>query len=1271
MKRKQLDGMGARARGLGRALAMATLLVAPLSPGLAEVAQAPLFVATQVPGNLALVPSVEFPTVNSIANLGNYDINEPYAGYFDSGKCYIYQHDLVEANRHFYPVRFTTDRRCTGTDEWSGHFLNWAATQTIDPFRAALTGGYRVRDTVTETWLEKARHDRNSGFAQRNLSGSTTVQGATPFSASSFRVRIAGLDNKMRFRVGSTDNIGDTSPTVFQNQSTNNTTIYELSVRVKVCVPGLLEPNCRQYGSNWKPEGLIQQYADEVRYSVFGYLNDHNIRRDGGVLRARKKYVGPVRFTDQRLEEDNPNKEWDPNTGILFTNPDPLDAASTALAFNTTVLNSGVINYINKFGQLTTNNHKSFDPVGELYYAAIRYLKNQGNVSSYSTPTPDHASSPNNATRAQWVDGFPVIDFQADVDDPMQFSCQKNVILGIGDTNTHADRNLPGGVRSNNEPALPTEVSADNTVNVRTATERVQLIENNESGVNANLQAGTTNQFGSCCNNNSAYMAGLAYDSLTRDIRPDLPGVQNITTHWVDVRENGVLRNRTTNQYWLAAKYGGFEVPEGFQPYQRSTHLPLGWWSDGDLLETGDPRPRNFYVASDATRMVESLTQAFQSIITAVQASSSSIAANSTRLDTGTLIYQASFNASDWSGRLVAYSLNPDGSIFEPIWDTHDPDNTGVQGIPAHTSRTVFTAVGSQNSRSTTGLNFSAGAMHNLSAQQRAFLEAGDGWTVAQQRLNWLRGDQSLEGAGGFRQRQHLLGDIVNSDPYFSGSRDDFGFVSLPEGGEAYDLFLASNRQNDHNMLYVGSNGGMLHGFDALTGEEKFAYVPIGVYPHLASLTSQAYQHRYFVDGSPRVSHAFVDNAWRSVLVGATGAGGRSIFALDVTNPDNMGPEKLLWEIEGRVVDGNTTRNIGITLSQPVIARVSGNQADNRWVAIFGSGYGTGQTPRLIIVSLRTGTVIRTIAIPDTAAGNALGSVVPVDVNNDRITDYVYAGDLRGNMWRFDLTGNSNQWSVGKLFQAEDDDGQRQPITMRPVVGNHPKGGVMVYFGTGKYFEVGDGIVEPEPQIQSFYGIRDEGGTVLRSQLQQQEIIFEGFGTLVQENVSEGIAAELTDFQVRVTSDNGVNYPTQKGWYMNLIPPGTSFGQGERAVSMPILRFGRLIFTTIIPTANPCDFGGISWLMEVDAVTGNRFDYSVFDLNNDGFVDGVDFIYLADGTRVPVSGKRFDEMVKTPGIVSAGEVEYKYTSGSSGSIGVTREKGAGDILGRQSWRQLQ
>ena len=268
------------------ALIMAAIVLTGNVAAQVDVAQVPLYLGPRVPGNLALVPSVEYPTMSSAANLRPYDVNRRYTGYFDADKCYNYHYSAIEAERHFYPVRFTVGHVCShASKEWSGNFMNWAATQTIDPFRLALTGGFRVRDTPDETWLEKARHDRPYGFSDRLLSDPrptdiTALRAATPASWNWMWTRVRGQGNKMRFT-----GRGYWGTVVAYDPLVHDLTLdgqgnaipesgLEVSIRVKVCVPNLLAANCRQYAQGWKPEGLIQEYSDRVRYSIFGYLNE-------------------------------------------------------------------------------------------------------------------------------------------------------------------------------------------------------------------------------------------------------------------------------------------------------------------------------------------------------------------------------------------------------------------------------------------------------------------------------------------------------------------------------------------------------------------------------------------------------------------------------------------------------------------------------------------------------------------------------------------------------------------------------------------------------------------------------------------------------------------------------------------------------------------------------------------------------------------------------------------------------------------------------------
>jgi type IV pilus assembly protein PilY1 len=271
----------------------------------------------------------------------------------------------------------------------------------------------------------------------------------------------------------------------------------------------------------------------------------------------------------------------------------------------------------------------------------------------------------------------------------------------------------------------------------------------------------------------------------------------------------------------------------------------------------------------------------------------------------------------------------------------------------------------------------------------------------------------------------------------------------------------------------------MLHGFCAGgcgsvgAGTEMLAYVPGYLAAEMYKLTSPNYVHRYYVDGSARVSDAYLtrggSSGWATVLLGSLGAGGRSVFALDVTSPDAFSPSKVLWEFPNADTPDADKLEIGEGIAQPVIARL---KAGNKWVAIFGNGYNSqsGQAS-LFIVDLNTGELLKRIPVGATGS-NGLAAPVPVDVDGDRITDYVYAGDLMGNIWRFDLNGTTqSSWTAGlvsgtgtnrtakPVFKAR----TGQAVTTRITVGSHPMGGVMLYFGTGRFLGETDRLLPDDP----------------------------------------------------------------------------------------------------------------------------------------------------------------------------------------------------------------
>ena len=796
-------------------------------------------------------------------------------------------------------------------------------------------------------------------------------------------------------------------------------------------------------------------------------------------------------------------------------------------------------------------------------------------------------------------------------------------------------------------------------------------------------------------------LADVAMYYWNRDLRTDLV--------------NKVPTNPADEAFWqhLVNFTVGLGVTGTLDP---ATDLPaltdgtLSWpqaVSDGgepnvdDLWHAAVNSRGGFFSAGNPRTFSRALSNSLASIAERI-GSSAAIATNSARLNSSTYIYQARFNSADWHGELLAFKIDEDtGEVLAPdplLWSSTKKRDTDSGNWEAGAllmdmqpgDRKLF----SYNPESSSGIPF---AWDSLSAAQQAALNHGDG--LGPDRLDYITGVQSKETSqrgGVFRSRTTVLGDIVDSDPWFVGG-EDYGYSTLPgaEGSAYVEYRLGSTYQNRPGVVYVGANDGMLHGFDAVSGEERFAYIPGNGIENLWQLTEPEYSHRYFVNASPKSGDVYIGSSWKTYLVGTTGAGGKTVFALDVSDPADFDETDVVWEFtpaDDVDEDGVAQNDLGYTMGQASIVRL----ANGSWAAVFGNGYASGnQHAVLFIVDISDGSIIAKI---DTGAGdsttpNGLSTPLAVDFNSDGITDRIYAGDLLGNLWDFDVSNiNPSQWGSRylqgtdpvPLFVARDGDGTRQPITAKPEARLHPQGGVIVYFGTGKYFEVGDSSTSSH---NTFYAIRDFGAVVSeRADLLEQKITHE-----VNETFTDA-DNNTYSWELRVTTKHEVDWSTQEGWYMDLALQDDSDGDGttappawdgERVISAPLLRNDRVIFTTMIPDPNPCASGGTGWLMELSSLDGARLDQSPFDLNNSGTFDEDDYVTVTipgspegDGEpqtiAIPVSGKKTLDITKTPAVVRKPKTnkEYKYSSGSSGKIEKTLES-AGYFTDRQSWRQLR
>ncbi len=1189
-----------------------------------SIAEVPLFDGRlNVHPNLLLSLSVEFPTVGIAyrGDGGTYSRTHQYAGYFNPGKCYRYK----GSNRNpgndpntFYPgLYFEIEKdadalhECDGTT-FSGNFMNWAASSAIDMLRLSLTGGDRIVDKPGETVLQRAVlsdtpeanfYAHATYFPRRELrqdGNASAPNRVTPFNVK--RLYIVSCRNKILFSDVSSGTIdGNEAHQYCVSQwdgtgkmpaSATDKKLGDYLVRVAVCDAGegpVRKDLCMQYGDGYKPAGQIQRNAERLRIGAMGYLLDDTAQRYGGVLRAPVKYVGATQRKPPSFAEAlNDRSEWNAATGVFYSNPDNADETA----------GSGVINYLNKFGR--TGRYKQYDPVSELFYEGIRYFQGKA-------PTDAAISNVTNSMK----DGFPVLGTW---EDPVVASCQRNYIVSIADVNTHWDRHVPGNTRTKFGPAgsqadaYDAARSADAEVAGKTPpldvaywTKRIGDMETDASGTygnpakNGNL-AGLDLRDTGASGHGTYYMAGLAYWANTNDIRLDKP--VRIKTFAIDVDEggNGLIdgSNRILpprdSQLYLAAKYGGFDARTAQNnPFitMSSEGVPAGGsyaeWSDG----TGTSAvPRNYFLAGQPTEMMQSIGKVFASIaggsgtIAGVSASTTKISSD------GAYVYQPGFESGSWGGSLKKLKITLDANEHihiakSPEWDAgHILTGTDKQAPkPAHADRRIFTS------------QFNAGgAMASvefkwdfLNEAQRAQLDESpvdgkpDGKGPA--RVNYLRGERTWESDqpnGFFRSRKRVLGDILNSNPVFAGA------PSASHFGSSYETF-AKNHQQRTRAVYVGANDGMLHAFAASDGTELFAFVPNAVLKHMNRLTSPDYKHRPYVDGGIAVSEARVGSTWKTVLASGMGGGAQGVFALDVTDPANFADGgKALFEF----TDADDP-DMGNIMGAPVIAKfntgASSGAPQFKYFVVVSSGlnnyqddganrFNTDGATALFLLSLdklssakwQQGVNYFKLRMPgkDAALQNGLSSPALV-TGADGAVRYAYAGDLQGNVWRFNFTGAA-PWSdalsgTEPMFSATDHKGARQPITVQPRIVFAPGGGFIVLFGTGKFIEQND-AVSSGYSVQSFYGVLDSGA---------QPSAAIGRGDLAKRTLDRTSQGTFEIAGPEISYGGGADQ--QKGWYFDFVESDKT---GERNVTNPLVVNGYVFFNTLIPGADPCQTGG-------------------------------------------------------------------------------------------------
>lgn len=571
-------------------------------------------------------------------------------------------------------------------------------------------------------------------------------------------------------------------------------------------------------------------------------------------------------------------------------------------------------------------------------------------------------------------------------------------------------------------------------------------------------------------------------------------------------------------------------------------------------------------------RSPDELTSDMQVILADILATSQSDASatvNTTGLNSNSMAFLPAFTTSDvdqdWTGDVKAFPINPSTGIVNTdvlVWSAKNQLDAQSAGNGWQTSRLIATwdpvAQAGIPFEWTAGTPSSGIATSTLLGQE---LETNAADPSGQDALDYLRGDAALSIAGGgsYRNRSHILADIIDSAPLYIGAANG------PYQSASYVAF-EQTYANRAPVIYAGADDGMLHAFNASTGQELFAYIPNGVFANLIQLTNPFYnqQHRFFVDGPAQGTDVqFSDGSWHTVLVAGERAGGNTVFALDVTNPTAITTEaqlasSVLWEF--------SDPNMGLSFSTPAIAQTTYGASGNNlgFTVFFGNGYNSAaQTPYLYALDPHTGTSLPGTPINLCAAvPTACNSSLPNGLSSVVVTNNMggvgaaattlYAGDLQGNLWRVDISNaNSLNWVVTLLFKATDPSGNAQPITTTPAVSLNPAfprvSGTMVYVGTGQLLGAPD---LTSTQVQSVYGVYDSGSNATPFTR----------ANLVAQTLSSQVVGSNT---LRFVSGQQIALPAQNGWYVDL-----NLLSGERVVVDPTLDSGALSVITVQPSSD-------------------------------------------------------------------------------------------------------
>ncbi|RZI43158.1 hypothetical protein EGT07_09945 [Herbaspirillum sp. HC18] len=868
--------------------------------------------------------------------------------------------------------------------------------------------------------------------------------------------------------------------------------------------------------------------------------------------------------------------------------------SSAAIAF-------GAIDSRYRVGYLSLNNNTAGDFLNVTAFDSTQktnwYTKLTNAIPSNSTPLRQALSTAGRMfggkLNGTTLNGSTVVD-------PVQYSCQQNftILSTDGYWNGNGGTKLDGSAIGDHDNAL-SRPRLDGTSTSGTLADVAAYYYNTDLRTTSCTSASGSD----VCNNNvptSGLDAAAHQHMTTFTVGLGVPGFMLYSPSYstatsgdfFDVK-NGTAANPAAGVCsWQASGTCNWPVPSA----DSQANIDDLWHAAVNGFGT-------YFSAGNPAALSSGLSDALAGVSARTGDSAAATTSNPNVATGDNFVFSSTFTSVEWDGELVRQQMDLTTGVVSNVKDW-----TAQAQLDTNSARTIYTF----DPGSASKLKIFSWA--NLTAAERAFFTTPNISSISQfcasgptcltaasqtaasgaSLVSFLTGDRTNEGAAidiskYYRQRVHVLGDIVNSEAVY---------VKAPPQNYAdsgYSGFKSGNAGRQ-GMVYVAANDGMLHAFNATTGVEVWAYVPSLVLSNLYKLSDKNYTglHQYSVDGTPAQADVYYGGAWHTILVGGLNGGGRGYYALDITDPT---APKALWEFTYDTsksgTSGYTTdANLGYTFGKPEITKLK----NGTWVVLVTSGYnnvspGDGRG-YLYVLNAGTGELIRSIStgVGSTASIAGVCSTAPCPsglaqvrawadnsmTNNTALR--VYGGDLFGNLWRFDINGDVGAagYDAQLLATLRGPSGNIQPVTTKPELGD-VSGNAVVYVGTGRYMGVTD---LTDTSRQTLYAIKDALGS-------------SGFGnpradgSFVQQTMTATTCPPgspdtiCTQGQsVRTSTNLTVNFASQNGWYIDLPD------SGERANTDPQLALGTISYTTNVPNTDACTSGGYSFFYFFDYRTG-------------------------------------------------------------------------------------